>query len=92
MAKLSISDLIESYVSPGHHDEGPSTSLISIRVDSEVKEELNLLASVLGTKPSPLAAELFIIALRDAIDSLPDQMKQPFEALEEERQYIESRR
>lgn len=92
MAKTGIANLVDSYISPDHREEGPSTSLISIRVDSEVKEELNLLASVLGTKPSPLAAELFIIALRDAIDSLPDQMKQPFEALEEERRYIESRR
>ena len=91
MGKVTIADIVHSYINPDEHDEGPSTSLISIRVDSDVKEELNLLASVLNTKPSPLAAELFIVALRDAIDSLPSQMKQPFETLEEERHYRDSR-
>lgn len=92
MAKVSVADIVNSYIDPDQRDEGPSTSLISIRVPSEVKEELNLLASILQTKPSPLAAEIFIVALKEAIDSLPSHMTQPFEDLEMERSYRESRR
>ena len=92
MGKNLTSDLVHSYLSPEGHDEGPSTSLISIRVHNEIKEELSLLASVLATKPSPLAAELFILALKDAIKSLPPQMASVFDDLEMERNLSENRR
>lgn len=79
MGKDSVADLVNRYLTPyDDSDQGPTTSLISIRVPTDLKDRLNCLALVLETKPSPLAAELFTIALEDAIEALPHDAEKEF--------------
>lgn len=92
MGKGSVGDLIARYLNPNlDSDQEPTTSLISIRVSTDIKDRLHCLAAVLETKPSPLAAELFTIALEDAIEALPEEAEREFMEhlmqLEEEEKY-----